>query len=71
MYGGPSQMDLFDYKPELQKRHGQTVEMRNSPRDCPAAKLLASKRNSRGTANPANGAPTRFRASPSTWTSWR
>src|SRR3954452_6598694 len=21
MYGGPSQMDLFDYKPELQKRH--------------------------------------------------
>src|SRR5438093_10355460 len=23
MYGGPSQMDLFDYKPELQKRDGQ------------------------------------------------
>ena len=23
MYGGPSQMDLFDYKPELLKRHGQ------------------------------------------------
>src|SRR6266404_2360101 len=22
MYGGPSQMDLFDYKPELQKRDG-------------------------------------------------
>ena len=27
MYGGPSQMDLFDYKPELQKRHGQTVNV--------------------------------------------
>src|SRR5262245_52358688 len=26
MYGGPSQMDLFDYKPELQKRHGQTID---------------------------------------------
>src|SRR5258706_8176300 len=27
MYGGPSQMDLFDYKPELQKRHGQTANL--------------------------------------------
>ena len=27
MYGGPSQMDLFDYKPELQKRHGETDEL--------------------------------------------
>jgi Protein of unknown function (DUF1501) len=27
MYGGPSQMDLFDYKPELQERHGQTVNV--------------------------------------------
>ena len=26
MFGGPSQVDLFDYKPELQKRDGQTVE---------------------------------------------
>ena len=25
MFGGPSQMDLFDYKPELQKRAGQTL----------------------------------------------
>ena len=23
MYGGPSQMDLFDYKPELQKNDGK------------------------------------------------
>ena len=26
MFGGPSQMDLFDYKPELQARDGQSVE---------------------------------------------
>src|SRR5262245_2058411 len=27
MYGGPSQVDTFDYKPELQKRDGQTVDI--------------------------------------------
>ena len=26
MFGGPSQVDLFDYKPELQKRDGQTIQ---------------------------------------------
>ncbi len=26
MFGGPSQVDLFDYKPELQARDGQSVE---------------------------------------------
>ena len=26
MNGGASQMDTFDYKPELEKRHGQTVD---------------------------------------------
>ncbi|HEV3004684.1 MAG TPA: DUF1501 domain-containing protein, partial [Pirellulales bacterium] len=25
MYGGPSQVDLFDPKPELSKRHGQPI----------------------------------------------
>src|SRR4051794_28397 len=25
--GGPSQMDLFDPKPELQKRHGQKIPL--------------------------------------------
>src|SRR5712691_5592983 len=24
MHGGPSQVDLFDYKPELEKRHGES-----------------------------------------------
>lgn len=27
MNGGASQMDTFDYKPELEKRHGQTVDV--------------------------------------------
>ena len=27
MYGGPSQMDLFDYKPELQKHDGKSVNL--------------------------------------------
>jgi hypothetical protein len=44
MYGGPSQMDLFDYKPELQKRDGQTVQMEIRRRDVKPSKLLASKR---------------------------
>ena len=33
MFGGPSQMDLFDYKPELQKRDGQTVDIEIRRRD--------------------------------------
>jgi len=47
MYGGPSQMDLFDYKPELQKRNGQTVQMEIRRRDMQPSKLLASKRQFR------------------------
>jgi hypothetical protein len=44
MYGGPSQMDLFDYKPELQKRDGQNVQMEIRRRSMQASKLLASHR---------------------------
>src|SRR5437667_1987116 len=44
MYGGPSQMDMFDYKPELQKRDGQSVKMEIRRRDMQQSKLLASKR---------------------------
>jgi hypothetical protein len=44
MYGGPSQMDLFDYKPELQKRSGQTVPMEIRRRSVQPSKLLGSKR---------------------------
>src|SRR5213592_3567658 len=41
MYGGPSQMDLFDYKPELQKRDGQTVDLELRRRSVQSGKLLA------------------------------
>ncbi len=30
MNGGPSQVDTFDYKPELNRRHGQTAEFKNT-----------------------------------------
>src|SRR5688572_24300649 len=36
MYGGPSQMDLFDYKPELQKRNGQTANLEQRRRSVAA-----------------------------------
>src|SRR5262245_19431957 len=44
MYGGPSQMDLFDYKPELQRRDGQTVDLEIRRRSVQPSKLLGSKR---------------------------
>ncbi len=47
MYGGPSQMDLFDFKPELQKRHGQTANLEQRRRNVSAGKLLGSKRSFR------------------------
>ena len=47
MYGGPSQMDLFDYKPELQKRDGQTIELEIRRRDLQKQTLLGSKRTFR------------------------
>ncbi len=47
MYGGPSQMDLFDYKPELQKRDGQSVSMEIRRRSLQPSRLLASRRRFR------------------------
>ncbi|MFY8071703.1 MAG: DUF1501 domain-containing protein, partial [Pirellula sp.] len=44
MYGGPSQMDLFDYKPELQKRDGQSVQIELRRNEIKEGKLLGSKR---------------------------
>ncbi|MBT3597432.1 MAG: DUF1501 domain-containing protein [Verrucomicrobia bacterium] len=44
MYGGPSQMDLFDYKPELQKFDGKEVDMEIRRRDIKKSKLLGSRR---------------------------
>ncbi|WP_309706716.1 DUF1501 domain-containing protein [Armatimonas sp.] len=45
MFGGPSQVDLFDYKPKLQKRDGQTIdnEFRRSTKT--KATLQASRRS--------------------------
>lgn len=47
MYGGPSQMDLFDYKPELNRRHGQTASLEQRRRDVKPGKLLGSRRTFR------------------------
>ncbi len=44
MYGGPSQMDLFDYKPVLQKYHGKTVDMEIRRREYRSSKLLGTER---------------------------
>jgi Protein of unknown function (DUF1501) len=44
MYGGPSQVDTFDYKPELQKRDGQTVDIEIRRHTIRKEKLQASKR---------------------------
>lgn len=47
LYGGPSQVDTFDYKPELQKRDGQTVDMEIRRRSIQKSTLLASRRKFR------------------------
>ncbi|MFT4636963.1 MAG: hypothetical protein ACI8T1_000271 [Verrucomicrobiales bacterium] len=44
MYGGPSQMDLFDYKPVLQKYHNKTVDMEIRRREIKSSRLLGSQR---------------------------
>src|SRR4051812_10054884 len=45
MFGGPSQLDLFDYKPELQKRDGQTIDNEFRRNTKTKAVLQASRRN--------------------------
>jgi hypothetical protein len=47
MYGGPSQMDLFDYKPVLQKNDGKTIQTETRRRSVTQQTLLASKRTFR------------------------
>ncbi len=44
MFGGPSQLDLFDYKPELQKRDGQTIDNEFRRHTKTKAVLQASRR---------------------------
>src|SRR5262245_30824164 len=45
MYGGPSSMDSWDYKPELQKRDGQEIQIEIRRNSIQKQKLLASKRS--------------------------
>jgi hypothetical protein len=47
MFGGPSQLDLFDYKPELQKRDGQTIDNEFRRNTKTKAVLQASRRTFR------------------------
>lgn len=44
MFGGPSQLDLFDYKPELQQRDGQTIDNEFRRNTKTKAVLQASRR---------------------------
>ncbi|MHC4375506.1 MAG: DUF1501 domain-containing protein [Planctomycetota bacterium] len=44
MFGGPSQMDLFDYKPELQRKGGMTLEHERRVGEVRKSVLLASQR---------------------------
>ena len=44
MFGGPSQLDLFDYKPELQKRDGQSIDNEFRRNTKTKAVLQASRR---------------------------
>src|SRR5436190_19584782 len=47
MYGGPPSMDTFDYRPELQRRDGQTVNLEMRRRSIQQQRLLASRRTFR------------------------
>ena len=47
MFGGPSQVDLFDYKPELQRRDGQTIDNEFRRNSKTRAVLQASRRTFR------------------------
>lgn len=44
MFGGPSQMDTFDYKPELQRNDGKTVDLEVRRNKFEKSVVLASKR---------------------------
>jgi hypothetical protein len=47
MYGGPPSMDTWDYKPELQKNDGKSVEIEIRRGSVKQQKLLASRRTFR------------------------
>src|SRR5579884_2763935 len=45
LYGGPSQMDMWDYKPQLQKSDGKTIKIETRRGSFTEQKLLASRRS--------------------------
>lgn len=45
MFGGPSQVDLFDYKPELQRRDGQSIRLERRRGQPMTSTLVASRRS--------------------------
>lgn len=47
MYGGPPSMDTWDYKPELQKRDGQKIDIETRRRKVKQGTLLGSKQKFR------------------------
>ena len=47
MFGGPSQMDLFDYKPELQRAGGKRISLERRRGKVEELELLASRRSFR------------------------
>src|SRR5262249_50798988 len=47
MYGGPPQMDTFDYKPELQRRDGQEIDLEIRRGSIRRGRLMGSKRTFR------------------------
>jgi hypothetical protein len=47
LYGGPSHVDTWDYKPELQRRHGQTVNIEIRRHSFQQQRLQASRRTFR------------------------
>jgi hypothetical protein len=47
MFGGPSQMDLFDPKPELQRSHGKTIALERRRGEARESVILGSQRTFR------------------------
>ena len=47
MYGGPPSMDTWDYKPELQKRDGEKIDIETRRRKISQGTLLGSRRKFR------------------------
>lgn len=75
MAGGPSQLDLFDYKPALTKYDGQPVPRNSSKasasRSSRAFPTCSARRTiSTSMANRARSCPCFFRTSPISWTTW-